>query len=65
MNFDPLIDAISGTKIEALLPLLRNSQLNQIKHGDFPRWQLFLSQMPNIETSSSRFGDVVKIGDSN
>ena len=65
MNFDPLIDAISGTKIEALLPLLRNSQLNQIKHGDFPKWQLFLSQMPDIETSSSRFGDVVKIGDSN
>ncbi|MDG2140698.1 MAG: tRNA 5-methoxyuridine(34)/uridine 5-oxyacetic acid(34) synthase CmoB [Gammaproteobacteria bacterium] len=64
MNFDPLIDAISGTKIEALLPLLKNRQLNQIKYGDFPRWQLFLSQMPNIETSSSCFGDVVKIGDS-
>ena len=64
MNLDMLKQAILGTEIEALIPMLQNSQLSQIKQGDSPRWQFLLSQMPKIETSSKHFGDVVKIGDS-
>ena len=64
MNLDMLKQAILGTEIESLTPMLQNSQISQIKHGDFPRWQSLLSQMPKIETSSKHFGDVVKIGDS-
>ena len=48
MNLDMLKQAILGTEIESLTPMLQNSQISQIKHGDFPRWQSLLSQMPKI-----------------
>ena len=63
MDFSPLIKAILHTKLEALLPLLKESALNEIRHGDFLKWQVFLSQIPKIRPSSSKFSDVIRIGE--
>ena len=64
MDFNVLKDQIAGTPLDALSPFLEPDFLQQIKHGDFPRWYKKLSELPEIKTSSISLGDKVCIGSS-
>ncbi len=65
MNLKPLQELIDGTPMEALLPYTSEEFLQQIRHGDFPRWRKLLSELPQIQPSSLSFGDKICIGDAN
>jgi tRNA (mo5U34)-methyltransferase len=62
MNLKPLHDLIESTALEALLPFANEEFLEQIRHGDFPRWRQLLTELPQIEPSSFEFGSKVRIG---
>lgn len=65
MNLKPLQQLIDGTPLEALRPFTEEEFLEQIRHGDFPRWRKLLSCLPSIEPSSISMGDKVCIGNAN
>lgn len=48
--------------LNALLPFLEDAYLQQIKHGDFPRWRQRLASLPQINTDSISLGAQVCIG---
>lgn len=62
MNLEPLQKLIDGSPLRALLPFTSEEYLQQIRHGDFPRWRRLLSELPQIEPSSVAFESTVRIG---
>lgn len=62
MNLKPLQEFIEGTPLEAMLPFTHDEFLQQIRHGDFPKWRKLLSELPQILPSSVEFGSKVRIG---
>jgi tRNA (mo5U34)-methyltransferase len=63
MNFQALQNLIEGNRLEAFSPFLEEQFLQQIRHGDFPRWRQMLSESPDITASSVDLGEVVRLGD--
>lgn len=62
MNLKPLQELIAASPLEALLPFTSEEFLQQIRYGDFPRWRKLLSELPQIQSSSTAFGSKVRIG---
>ena len=62
MNLKPLQKLIDGSPLEPLLPFTNDEFLQQIRHGDFPKWRKLLSQLPQIQPSSVDFSMKVRIG---
>lgn len=67
MDLTPLQTLIKDStgkrpSLDALLPFLEEAYLQQIKHGDFPRWRQRLADLPQISTESISLGAEVCIG---
>ena len=62
MNLKPLQDLLKDSALESLLPFTSEEFLQQIRHGDFPRWRKLLSELPLIQHSSTAFSSKVSIG---
>lgn len=62
MNLKPLQELMGGSPLEALIPFASEEFLQQIRYGDFPRWRKLLSELPQIQASSTAFGSKVRIG---
>lgn len=62
MDLAPLRVLIAGSPLEKLSPLLEEHYLQQIKHGDFPRWRQLLANLPEIAASSMALSEIVSIG---
>jgi len=64
VNFSPLRLLIARTTLEPLIPLLSDSYLDDIKHGDFRRWRERLAKLPAICPSNIELGHTVRLGTS-
>ncbi len=62
MELSSLQTLIEDSALEILLPFTQEHYLQQIKHGDFPRWRARLAELPSIQASSLSFGGKVCIG---
>jgi tRNA (mo5U34)-methyltransferase len=62
MDLRPLRALIESSPLEALLPFTEAEFLQQIRHGDFPKWRRLLSELPGIQASSVSFDSIVRIG---
>lgn len=62
MDFSPLQAIIANSPMAALNPLLTPEFLAQIKHGDMPRWQQQLAQLPDLQAAAIELGETVTIG---
>lgn len=62
MNLKPLQTLIQNSALKPLLPFTQEDYLQQIRHGDFPRWRSRLAELPTIQPSSFSFGSKVSIG---
>ena len=51
-----------GPTLKALLPFLDDAYMQQIRHGDFPRWRQRLAKLPQVATDSISLGSKVGIG---
>jgi tRNA (mo5U34)-methyltransferase len=59
-----LKDLLAQSKLAPLINFTQSDYLDQLKHGDFPRWRALLRQFPRVNVSSFHFGEIVKIGSS-
>jgi len=64
MNLSPLQKLIKSSPLERLAPFLEEDYLQQITHGDFPKWRQRLSELPQIKPSAVSLGDTISIGTS-
>ncbi len=62
MKFDSLREQIAGTPLAPLAPFLEMSFLDQIRHGDFPRWRRRLAELPAIRAKHYSVSDEIQIG---
>lgn len=62
MDLTPLRSLIQDSPLKKLSPTLEDHYLEQIRHGDFPRWRKLLAELPRIDASSMSLGDIVTIG---
>ncbi|MDA1369153.1 MAG: tRNA 5-methoxyuridine(34)/uridine 5-oxyacetic acid(34) synthase CmoB [Proteobacteria bacterium] len=62
MNFAPLLHYLEDYGLMALAPLVEESSLEQIKHGDFKKWREHLSGLPAISASTVSYSDTIRIG---
>ncbi|MBI0415231.1 MAG: tRNA 5-methoxyuridine(34)/uridine 5-oxyacetic acid(34) synthase CmoB, partial [Nitrosospira sp.] len=62
LDFNPLHAIIDGTPLAPLQPFLAPEFIAQIKHGDLPRWQQLLAQLPALSASVITLGDTITIG---
>ncbi len=62
MDLSPLQVLLHDSGLDSLLPFAQEDFLQQIKHGDFPRWRDRLAQLPSIRPSSLNYGSKVSIG---
>ena len=63
MDLTPLQKLIQGTPLESLAPFLEPQYLQQIRHGDFPKWRKLLASLPPLSASSICLGATVSLGD--
>ena len=64
MDLAPLQKLIDGTPLARLGPLLDDQYLQQIGHGDLPKWRSLLAGLPELRASSVSLGSTVSIGKS-
>jgi tRNA (mo5U34)-methyltransferase len=63
VDLTPLQKLITGTPLESLGPFLEPQYLEQIRHGDFPKWRKLLAGLPELSASSVCLGPTVSLGD--
>lgn len=62
MDYSYLQDSLAGSKLEALLAFCDSNYLDQLTHGDFPRWRQHLSKFPAINVADYDFSETVRFG---
>ncbi len=62
MDYSDLKGSLAGTKLESLLAFTDSAFLEQLTHGDFPRWRQHLSKFPTIKVADCDFGKMVRFG---
>ena len=62
MNFAPLRHYLDDYGLTSLAPLIEESTLEQIKHGDFKKWREHLLRLPAISASTLSCSDTIRIG---
>ena len=62
MDYSHFNASISDSELAPLLSFSSEGYLQQLNHGDIPRWRKHLESIPDIAASACDFGDVVSIG---
>ncbi|NKB34621.1 MAG: tRNA 5-methoxyuridine(34)/uridine 5-oxyacetic acid(34) synthase CmoB [Pseudomonadales bacterium] len=62
MDYSEFKASVANTHLAPLIYFAEEDYLQQLKHGDFPRWRKHLKEFPEVTTANFDFGEVVKIG---
>ena len=62
MDFRTLLPRITGTPLSPLQALVSDRFLSALRHGDLPRWQQTVTELPQLEPSAIDLAGSVTIG---